>query len=51
MNNECEKYKALLMGLMDNELTPEEASEVNSHLIEFKSSLSTICDKVIVSTF
>ena len=29
---DCEKYKALLMGLMDNELTPEELHEINSHL-------------------
>lgn len=29
---ECEKYKPLLMGLIDHELTPEEAAEVNNHL-------------------
>jgi len=29
----CNTYKGLLMGLMDNELTPEESQEVNSHLI------------------
>jgi len=28
----CEKYRGLLMGLLDKELTPEEANEVNSHL-------------------
>ena len=31
---ECEKYKGLLMGLIDDELTPEEAGEVNAHLIK-----------------
>jgi anti-sigma factor RsiW len=31
---ECEKYKGLLMGLIDGELTPEETSEVNAHLIK-----------------
>lgn len=30
--SDCEKYKALLMGLIDGELTPDEAHEVNSHL-------------------
>lgn len=29
---ECEKYKPLLMGLIDQELTPEEAADVNHHL-------------------
>ena len=29
----CEKYKALLMGLIDQELTPEETKEVNDHLV------------------
>ncbi len=33
MTKECEKYKGLMMGLMDGELSGEEASEVNSHLI------------------
>lgn len=28
----CKKYKSLLMGLIDQELSPEEASEVNRHL-------------------
>ena len=28
----CKKYKGLLMGLIDQELSPEEASEVNKHL-------------------
>jgi anti-sigma factor RsiW len=32
MTKNCEKYKGLMMGLMDNELSEEEASEVNSHL-------------------
>lgn len=32
MTKDCEKYKGLMMGLMDNELTEEEAGEVNSHL-------------------
>lgn len=32
MTKDCEKYKGLMMGLMDNELSGEEASEVNSHL-------------------
>jgi hypothetical protein len=31
---ECEKFKPLLMGLIDGELTPEETAEVNSHLIK-----------------
>ena len=30
--SECEKYKPLLMGLIDHELTPEESKEVNDHL-------------------
>lgn len=30
---ECEKYKGLLMGLIDKELTPKETSEINDHLI------------------
>jgi hypothetical protein len=30
---DCEKYKALIVGLMDNELTPEEIHEVNAHLM------------------
>ncbi len=28
----CQKYKILMMGLMDNELSPEELSEVHAHL-------------------
>jgi anti-sigma factor RsiW len=31
---DCDKYKALLMGLIDGELTPEEAGEVDAHLIK-----------------
>lgn len=34
---DCEKYKGLLMGLIDDELTPEEAGEVNAHLIKCAS--------------
>ena len=34
---ECDKYKGLLMGLIDDELTAEEASEVNAHLIKCAS--------------
>ena len=30
----CEKFKPLLMGLIDGELTPEESAEVNEHLIK-----------------
>jgi anti-sigma factor RsiW len=30
--SECEKYKPLLMGLIDQELTPEESQDVNDHL-------------------
>jgi anti-sigma factor RsiW len=33
MTKDCEKYKGLMMGLMDKELNEEEANEVNSHLI------------------
>jgi len=29
----CEEFRQLLMGLMDDELTPEEASALNDHLI------------------
>ena len=31
---DCEKCKGLLMGLIDGELTPEETSEINAHLIK-----------------
>lgn len=31
---ECERFKPLLMGLIDGELTPEETAEVNAHLIK-----------------
>ena len=34
---ECEKYKGLLMGLIDGELTPQETSEVDAHLIRCAS--------------
>jgi hypothetical protein len=30
----CEKYKGLLMGLMDGELTPEENQEIHDHMIK-----------------
>ena len=30
----CEKYKGLIMGLIDQELTPEETSELNDHLVK-----------------
>ena len=30
--SDCEKYKPLLMGLIDQELTPDESKEVNDHL-------------------
>ena len=30
---DCTEYKHLMMGLMDNELTPEETAFVNRHLI------------------
>ena len=30
---DCTEYKVLMMGLMDNELTPEETADVNQHLI------------------
>lgn len=32
MNTDLEKYRPLLMGLMDGELTPEEAADVNRAL-------------------
>ena len=31
--SECAEYRVLMMGLMDNELTPEETADVNQHLI------------------
>ena len=30
--NACEKYRPMLVGLTDDELTPEEISDVNQHL-------------------
>jgi hypothetical protein len=33
--NECDSNKGLLMGLMDQELTPEETQEINAHLIRY----------------
>ena len=35
--SDCEKYKGLLMGLIDGELTPEETGEVDAHLIKCSS--------------
>lgn len=29
----CEKYRGLLIGLIDNELNPDEAKQINDHLI------------------
>ncbi len=34
---DCNKYKGLLMGLIDGELTPEETGEVDAHLIKCNS--------------
>jgi predicted anti-sigma-YlaC factor YlaD len=31
--NQCEPFKGLLIGLLDGELTPEEARQINDHLI------------------
>jgi len=31
--SDCTEYKSLMMGLMDNELTPEETADVNRHLM------------------
>jgi predicted anti-sigma-YlaC factor YlaD len=33
----CEQYKALLAGLLDNELTPDEGADLNTHLIRCAS--------------
>jgi len=33
----CNEYKSLLMGLLDNELAPEESELINSHLIRCAS--------------
>lgn len=30
----CDKYKLLFMALMDNELTPEESFDINTHFIQ-----------------
>lgn len=37
MTKDCKKYKTLIMGLIDDELTPAEASDVNNHLIKCSS--------------
>ena len=29
----CEEYKTLMMGMMDNELTDEESIRLNDHMI------------------
>lgn len=48
----CEDYKPLLMGLMDNELSPEELSELNEHMIRCSNcrqeyeELSRTCSKI-----
>ena len=34
---DCAEYRVLMMGLMDNELTPEETADVNQHLIRCES--------------
>jgi len=31
--SDCNKYKSLMMGLIDNELTHEETTQVNQHMI------------------
>lgn len=36
-NNHCEEYKALMMGLMDDELSEEEAIRLNDHIIRCSS--------------
>jgi anti-sigma factor RsiW len=33
----CEQYKALLAGLLDHELTPDEGADLNTHLIRCAS--------------
>ncbi len=30
---DCTEYKHLMMGLMDNELTPEETADINQHMV------------------
>ena len=35
--NNCEEYKTLMMGLMDNELTEEESVRFNNHMIRCSS--------------
>ena len=34
---DCKEYRVLMMGLMDNELTPEETADINKHLIRCES--------------
>lgn len=37
---DCEHYRGLISGLLDNELTPEESTELNTHLIRCASCRS-----------
>jgi len=34
---DCKEYKHLMMGLMDNELTPEEIADINQHMVRCDS--------------
>lgn len=36
-NHNCEEYKALMMGLMDSELSDEESIRLNNHMIRCSS--------------
>ena len=36
-NKNCEEYKALMMGMMDNELSNEESIRLNNHMIRCSS--------------
>ena len=53
----CEPYKPLLMGLLDGELTPEEASDVNDHLTRCNDcrkeydELRQTCNKINAVSF
>ncbi len=54
---DCEKYKPLMMGLMDDELSPEEVSEVHAHLTRCEScreeyeSLRNTTQKILKLSF
>ncbi|MEN8154190.1 MAG: zf-HC2 domain-containing protein [Acidobacteriota bacterium] len=37
MSDECKHYRELMMGLIDNELSGEEATEVNGHITRCRS--------------